>query len=85
MAKHPAPTSAISWWLDPPPVTGWFRRCLDQFDVRLSRRHGKTGLPRQNEAAAQKLARVRSGNASAARAGLRKQGFGISERHVRSR
>ena len=78
MAKHPAPTSAQTWWLDPPPVTGWFRRCLDQFDVRLSRRLGKgTGLPRQNAAAAQQSARVRSGNASAARAGIRKQGFGI--------
>ena len=64
-----------TWWQDVPRAK-FFQECLNKFDVRLSRKLGKALQPHQNEAAAHKLAKFRSGQASAAKAGA-KHGFGI--------
>lgn len=81
MAKGPTATSAIAWWPDAP-REHFSQRCAAQFDVRLSCKLGTgSGLPRQHAIAANKLAHFRSGQASASKAGIRRRGFGITERH----
>lgn len=66
---------ADSWWLTS--REGFTKQCEAHFDVRLSRKLGKALTPHQNEAAAHKLAKFRSGQATVARAGIKRAGFGV--------
>jgi hypothetical protein len=69
----------LTWWIGMP-QQGWTARCDSHFDVRLSTKYRKPmKAPANTSAAAMKLGRFRSASATAAKAGVMRQGFGLSQ------